>query len=469
MCESVPVKRRSARLFGAAAALATALVGQAIAEPAPAAAVGPSVTFTDPAAHTVLVGSGLRLGWKESAPTTAPIVSRRLVQFRGTLPSGGTCADASYSVSWTNVSANPARRFEIAGLSVASCYYWTVTVRDIKGASDTARSAYVRVVGGDPGAAFTFPAPGAASDGPPGPYTISWTETASQGIVERWITEQTAPMDANRSCETVSWTVIRTLMATGPYLAVGSLGAGDTVGLCYRYTLSVRDFADTVRSTQSGPLLVTTRPPSCAYGDVLTTERAYGDWWRTLLDPIYRLPAAYAPADLVSTGGISHVNSGLEIRKLAYADLKALADAARAAGTPIDLTSAYRSYGAQRITLDYYVNQLGPSRGLLRAARPGHSEHQLGTAIDVKAYLGPAPEASADWALTKTGAWLRDNAWQYGWIMSYPKASSPSAACYQYEPWHYRYIGRPMAFAVHVLGLTLREFFWRLRSLSPGT
>ncbi len=52
--------------------------------------------------------------------------------------------------------------------------------------------------------------------------------------------------------------------------------------------------------------------------------------------------------------------------------------------------------------------------------------------------------------------------------MSYPKATSPAVTCYQYEPWHYRYVGRTVAKAVHDAGLSLREYLWRQGSLVPG-
>jgi D-alanyl-D-alanine carboxypeptidase len=53
------------------------------------------------------------------------------------------------------------------------------------------------------------------------------------------------------------------------------------------------------------------------------------------------------------------------------------------------------------------------------------------------------------------------NAWKYGFIESYPRGVSPSKTCYAYEPWHFRYVGRAEAAAVHASGLTLREWLWR--------
>ena len=104
---------------------------------------------------------------------------------------------------------------------------------------------------------------------------------------------------------------------------------------------------------------------------------------------------------------------------------------------------------------------MGYRRALLASARPGHSEHQLGTAVDLKTPGGAAPWAYADWGSTRPGAWLARNSWRYGWVLSYPRGKSPGLTCYKYEPWHFRYVGRPLAARIHASGLTPREWLWR--------
>lgn len=200
--------------------------------------------------------------------------------------------------------------------------------------------------------------------------------------------------------------------------------------------------------------------PPCRYDDVLTARSALAEWSTTLLDTIYMLPSGYAPTDLVGTAAAG-ANGGHSIRRVALADLTALVGAARAAGKPIRIVSAYRSYAAQETTFAQNVAKYGYQLALRRSARPGHSEHQLGTALDVTHASGAAGWNYRDWATHPAGAWMRDNAWRYGWVMSYPKASF-AVACYDYEPWHYRYVGRELAALVHGSGLTLREVIWRL-------
>jgi D-alanyl-D-alanine carboxypeptidase len=54
---------------------------------------------------------------------------------------------------------------------------------------------------------------------------------------------------------------------------------------------------------------------------------------------------------------------------------------------------------------------------------------------------------------------MATHAWEYGWLMSYPK-DAKEVVCYRYEPWHYRYVGREMAKKIHDSGLTIREYLW---------
>ncbi|MGI8657974.1 MAG: M15 family metallopeptidase, partial [Candidatus Limnocylindria bacterium] len=195
------------------------------------------------------------------------------------------------------------------------------------------------------------------------------------------------------------------------------------------------------------------------YDDVLTPHAATEDWQRTVLDTIYALPASYGPGALVDSGSAG-LNGGYRVRAGLAADLRAMADAARRAGSPIGVTSAYRSYDSQIATFNHWVAVSGYDAALRRSARPGHSEHQLGTTIDARSAGGGSPWLVSDWARTAAGSWMRDNAWRYGFVMSYPRGAS-AITCYDYEPWHYRYVGRSTAAAVRASGLTLREWLWR--------
>ncbi len=208
-----------------------------------------------------------------------------------------------------------------------------------------------------------------------------------------------------------------------------------------------------VAFSQTGPL------PACRYDDILTARTEYSEWATTLLDTIYKLPESYVPPDLVSAtkAGLS---SGYEVRSLVVPDLTALAQAAEAAGHPLAVQSAYRSYSYQVKTFASWVAQEGRAQALKVSARPGHSEHQLGTVLDFRTAGGKPAWDYDDWATTPTGKWLEANAHRYGFVMSYPK-DEEALTCYSYEPWHYRYVGREEAGAVFESGLTLRQWLWQ--------
>jgi D-alanyl-D-alanine carboxypeptidase len=180
-----------------------------------------------------------------------------------------------------------------------------------------------------------------------------------------------------------------------------------------------------------------------------------------VLDRSYALPAAYVPDDLVasSTAGVVGVAGAELVRAAVVDDLADMATAWDAAGLIITLESGYRSYASQAATFDSWVARLGYADALSRAARPGHSEHQLGTALDLT-----SPGWSGrfgDWAVeSPEGAWMAAHGWEFGFVMSYP-AGSQDATCFSYEPWHYRWIGRDAAAAQRDSGLDLRRFLER--------
>lgn len=220
-------------------------------------------------------------------------------------------------------------------------------------------------------------------------------------------------------------------------------------------------------ATPQIPVAAASSLPECRYDDIVTSHLGRKQWRITLLDTIYMAPKSYVPRGLVSTSGAG-LNAGGKVRRLVIGDLAAMASAADAAGAKLRVVSAYRSFRLQKRVYNREVRQFGESAARLTVARPGHSEHQLGTTID----FGSAKSAKdawdySDWAKTAAGSWMQQNAWQYGFIMSYPKRKK-SVTCYRYEPWHYRYVGRELAQAIHDSGLTTREYLWyNFESIEP--
>jgi len=199
--------------------------------------------------------------------------------------------------------------------------------------------------------------------------------------------------------------------------------------------------------------------PECRYIDRATRHAEQDQWAITLLDPTFRLPADYVPERLVSTTRAG-LQAGYEVRQEVIDDLRAMAEASREADAEIAVRWAYRSYGEQAGAFDHWTRQSGYDRALRSSARPGHSEHQLGTAIDFRSADSlRAPWDYDDWGRTPAGTWMRESSWRYGFVLSYPIGMSEET-CYGYEPWHFRYVGRELAAAVRESGQSLRSYLW---------
>ncbi len=125
----------------------------------------------------------------------------------------------------------------------------------------------------------------------------------------------------------------------------------------------------------------------------------------------------------------------------------------------LSVIAGYRSYERQADLYERRVDELGDSEAGSRVARPGHSEHQLGTTIDVT--TEGETDVDQSWGATPNGQWVATHAHEYGFLLSYPLDAS-ERTCYDYEPWHLRYVGRELAAEVIDSGLSLREYLWQL-------
>ena len=161
-------------------------------------------------------------------------------------------------------------------------------------------------------------------------------------------------------------------------------------------------------------------------------HRRRSDPWRQwnslVLDTATALRPNDVPPDLVDTAQAG-LNGGHLVRAIVIDDLRAMARAARTSGAGLAIQSAYRSYAEQAQTFAYWVAVAGRHQALGRSARPGHSEHQLGTTIDFTSTRGGAPWAGYDWATADAGRWLLRHAWQYGFVLSYPRGAR-DVTCY---------------------------------------
>ncbi len=174
------------------------------------------------------------------------------------------------------------------------------------------------------------------------------------------------------------------------------------------------------------------------------------------VDKQHRLPADCVPDHLVALPEpYSYGGQQLLIAEAAE-EFQQMVNTAANVGIYIFARSSYRSYDTQVSTFEYWVSVRGEEEASRISARPGHSEHQLGTTTDVTA-ASVGYELSQAFGNTEEGRWVEENAWRFGFIISYPEGKEHITG-YVYEPWHIRYVGRDVAQRVHESGLTLGEY-----------
>jgi zinc D-Ala-D-Ala carboxypeptidase len=175
-----------------------------------------------------------------------------------------------------------------------------------------------------------------------------------------------------------------------------------------------------------------------------------------LVDHSHSLPSDYVPKDLVPLRDKDVSTLGSEaLRREAAEYLGRLMAGAAADGEKLAVASAYRSYEEQRHSYESLTGVLGVDAGRL-SARPGHSQHQLGTAVDFT-NAAAGYKLGVPFARTSASRWLGHHAWEYGFVLAYPRGEEERTG-YRWEPWHYRYVGVQDAKRIEDSGQSLQEF-----------
>ncbi|MED3879779.1 SH3 domain-containing protein [Priestia megaterium] len=173
-----------------------------------------------------------------------------------------------------------------------------------------------------------------------------------------------------------------------------------------------------------------------------------------------KLPENYVPKDLVYTTIPFTFKEQTEKKKMrseAAAAIAQLFAGAKKQGVTLLGVSAYRSHATQSALFSSYVQRDGYDKAATYSALPGTSEHETGLGIDVT--KGDGTCAAQDcFGGTKEATWLDAHAAEYGFIIRYPKGKD-AVTGYKYEPWHLRYVGKPVAQAIKSKGITLEEYY----------
>ena len=136
-------------------------------------------------------------------------------------------------------------------------------------------------------------------------------------------------------------------------------------------------------------------------------------------------------------------------------EMRAMAEAARAEGLSVVLSSGYRSYATQTYLFNRKAAQYGEEVAQTIVARPGTSEHQTGLCCDITDRYYEMKDASLE--NTQMYKWMSAHCHEFGFIVRFPKGKEDVTGII-YEPWHFRYVGADAAAYIMEHDLTLEEF-----------
>ncbi len=164
---------------------------------------------------------------------------------------------------------------------------------------------------------------------------------------------------------------------------------------------------------------------------------------------VYFLNENYSPVstEKIPSDYILNINNEYKLHTNVLPFLTSMIDDARKEGVEPLIVSAYRSFNTQNDLKTQNKMTYGANTANRFVAEQGYSEHQLGTTVDFATKNMPSLNYKFD--TTKEFEWLKNNAHKYGFILSYPKGN----AYYAYEPWHWRFVGIPLATLLHQDGI----------------
>ena len=182
-----------------------------------------------------------------------------------------------------------------------------------------------------------------------------------------------------------------------------------------------------------------------------TTATNINDGNVMLVNKYYYLTEDYQPEGLITLSAKYNKGINSQMREEAALAFMEMSDAATLDNIIIKNASGYRSYQYQVNLYDKYVERDGKKAADTYSARPGFSEHQTGLVSDIN-------QIDNSFENTDAFRWLQQNAYKYGFILRFPKDKEDITG-YQYEPWHYRYVGKEVAKQINEESLTLEEYY----------
>jgi LAS superfamily LD-carboxypeptidase LdcB len=173
-----------------------------------------------------------------------------------------------------------------------------------------------------------------------------------------------------------------------------------------------------------------------------------------LVNKTWYLDSSYAPPEVTDIDA-RYAAAGRQLASAAADAFVTWSKAGADVGVTFYAASAYRDYASQESLYNSYLKTLGQAATDAASARPGFSEHQSGYAVDIAA---TNEDDTPEYKDTRAYQWTSTNCMDYGWILRYPEGKQQITG-YEFESWHYRYVGVALAQAVASSHLTFDEFW----------
>ena len=186
------------------------------------------------------------------------------------------------------------------------------------------------------------------------------------------------------------------------------------------------------------------------YKDAKETTYLYKNY--ILLNKYNLVSKSYKPKNLVQVS-TEYAKENILLTEETKNQFILMAEAAKKENLTLYAISGYRDYTYQENLYNNYYSIDG-NKANEYSSKPGHSEHHTGLAIDISNKTTSYEEFDK----TEEFKWMQENAHKYGFILRYPEDKT-NETLYQYEPWHYRYVGIKISTYIKKHNISFEEYY----------
>ena len=186
------------------------------------------------------------------------------------------------------------------------------------------------------------------------------------------------------------------------------------------------------------------------YKDAKETTYLYKNY--ILLNKYNLVSKSYKPKNLVQVS-TEYAKENILLTEETKNQFILMAEAAKKENLTLYAISGYRDYTYQENLYNNYYSIDG-NKANEYSSKPGHSEHHTGLAIDISNKTTSYEEFDK----TEEFTWMQENAHKYGFILRYPEDKT-NETLYQYEPWHYRYVGIKISTYIKKHNISFEEYY----------